>query len=115
MAYTLFELPVTSDIGTNNVTPLALTPCDSPCKPRGWLPSLDFHCISKPCFNNASTEILSSARIHDVRSASPKAVSHWEPPRPGCVKTTVLAKTAQTTTVKRLPRIDASDIYLATP
>src|SRR5262245_28051302 len=89
IAYTLFELPVTSDIGTNRVTPLALTPCERPPTPRGWLLSFTFHWRSKPGFDIASTEILSSARIHDVRCASASAVSHWEPPRPGWVKTTV--------------------------
>ena len=41
-----------------------------------------------------STEILSSARTHDVRCASPSAVSHCVPPRPIWAKTTLPAADA---------------------
>ena len=34
IAYTLFELPVTTVIGTKSVTPFAVTPDDSPLGPR---------------------------------------------------------------------------------
>jgi hypothetical protein len=66
----LFELPVTSDIGTNSVTPFALTPDANPFSMRVSLSSLDVHCSSKPGFDIVSSEILASVRIHDVRCAS---------------------------------------------
>jgi hypothetical protein len=47
----LFELPVTTDIGTKSVTPFAVTPCASPFDPRAWLSSEAFHWSSKPGFD----------------------------------------------------------------
>ena len=101
---TLFELPATIDIGTNRVTPLAVMPCARPCDPRGWFASFTFHCCSNPGFDKAAREILSSVRTHDVRCASASAVSHCEPPRPGCAKVIAPAQTVtdvRTANIKR--------------
>jgi hypothetical protein len=78
----LFELPVTTDIGTKSVTPLAVTPCDNPFPRRAWLSSCACHCSANPGFDIVSTEMAASVLIQDVRCASPKAVSHSDPPRP---------------------------------
>ena len=53
------------------------------------------HCSSKPGFDSACTEILSSVRTHDVRCASPSAVSHCEPPRPTCANARLPASDAR--------------------
>jgi hypothetical protein len=76
----LFELPVTSDSGTNNVTPFAVTPCPNPFNWRGWFSSFTCHCTSNPGLPIASTEMAASFRIQDVRWASPCAVNHSDPP-----------------------------------
>src|SRR5262245_52885578 len=68
----------------NNVTPLAETPWPRPYVCRLALSNVAFHCSSKPGFDIESTEIFASVRIHDVRCASPRAVSHSDPPRPTC-------------------------------
>src|SRR5678815_2796680 len=106
MAYTLFELPVTSDIGMNSVTPLAVAPAPRPNTPRGWLSSFDVHCSSKPGDDIVGTEILSSLRTHDVRCASASAVGHCEPPRPTCANARLPASAHATPTIiKRWARI----------
>src|SRR3954453_6708531 len=106
----VLELPVTSDIGTKIVTPVAVTPCPGPYTPRGGLSSFVFHWRSNPGFESAGTEILSSAATHDVRWAFPSAVSHCVPVRPIWPKTTVVViADASRTTIKRGRRISFSD------
>jgi len=58
------------DVGTNSVTPLAVTPCVTRCDPRRGLSSREVHCNSNPGFDIDSTEIFGSVRTHDVRCAS---------------------------------------------
>jgi hypothetical protein len=78
----LFELPATMDIGTNSVTPFAVTPCCSPFTPRVRFSSFVVHCRSNPGCDIEVTEIFGSVRIQNVRCASPPAVSHSVVPRP---------------------------------
>src|SRR5688572_30456433 len=67
--------------------------------PRGWLLSFAVHCSSKPGCDSAATEILSSARTHDVRCASASAVGHCVPPRPTCPSARPPASTDATPTI----------------
>src|SRR5262245_16729319 len=90
----------------NSVTPAAVTPCPRPFTPRGWLSSFTFHCSSNPGFDSACTEILSSVRTHDVRCASPSAVSHCVPPRPTWANARLQASVnAAPTMIRRRARI----------
>ena len=64
--YSLFELPAMSDAGIKSVTPLAVTPCVRPYRPRRWLSSFVVHCNSNPGFDIDSTEMFGSVCSQDV-------------------------------------------------
>src|SRR5690348_6737964 len=107
----LFELPVTSDIGTKSVTPLAVTPAESPFERRAGLSSFVFHWSANPGLAIVSGEISASDRIHDVRCASAPAVSHSVVPRPTCANTAAPHTTEAIATIPR--RFTAIVLYLS--